>query len=99
MGAKKQWVQRMEMEKMTKEEIHRKCAEIVVRQLDVDVRNIRADSHFIDDLGADSLAIFEVVLDAEETFDIDIPDEDAEKIRNFGEAVAYVEGRLRPRVR
>ena len=51
------------------------------------------ESAFIDDLGADSLAIVELVLAFEEQFEIDIPDEDTEKIRTVGDAVKYIETR------
>jgi len=71
-------------------EIGDKVKEIVSQQLDVDKANIKNDSSFIDDLGADSLAIVELVLAFEEQFEIDIPDEDTEKIRTVGDAVTYI---------
>lgn len=70
-----------------------KVKEIVSQQLDVDKANIKEESQFIDDLGADSLAIVELVLAFEEQFEIDIPDEDTEKIRTVGDAVKYIENR------
>lgn len=66
---------------------------IIVEQLDVDEAQIKLESSFIDDLGADSLAIVELVLAFEEQFDIDIPDEDTEKIRTVGDAVSYIQAR------
>jgi acyl carrier protein len=71
-------------------EIGDKVKEIVSQQLDVDVAQIKPESQFIDDLGADSLAIVELVLAFEEQFEIDIPDEDTEKIRTVGDAVSYI---------
>ncbi len=67
-----------------------KVKEIISQQLDVDMANIKPESAFIDDLGADSLAIVELVLAFEEQFEIDIPDEDTEKIRTVGDAVSYI---------
>jgi acyl carrier protein len=74
-------------------EIADKVKEIVCQQLDVDKASITDTSAFIDDLGADSLAIVELVLAFEEQFEIDIPDEDTEKIRTVGDAIKYVESR------
>jgi acyl carrier protein len=70
-----------------------KVKEIVSQQLDVDKGKVSEESAFIDDLGADSLAIVELVLAFEEQFEIDIPDEDTEKIRTVGDAVKYIESR------
>jgi len=74
-------------------EIADKVKEIVSQQLDVDKGNIEEGSQFIDDLGADSLAIVELVLAFEEQFEIDIPDEDTEKIRTVGDAIKYISSR------
>lgn len=63
---------------------------IIVEQLDVDEAQIKLESSFIDDLGADSLGLVELVLAFEETFDLDIPDEDTEKIRTVQNAVDYI---------
>ena len=71
-------------------EIEQKVKEIISQQLDVDVAQIKPESQFIDDLGADSLAIVELVLAFEEQFEIDIPDEDTEKIRTVRDAVTYI---------
>jgi len=70
-----------------------KVKEIVSQQLDVDKGDIKDGSAFIDDLGADSLAIVELVLAFEEQFDIEIADEDTEKIRTVGDAVKYISER------
>ena len=74
-------------------EIADKVKEIVSQQLDVDVAQIKPESQFIDDLGADSLAIVELVLAFEEQFEIDIRDEDTEKIRTVGDAITYISAR------
>lgn len=76
-------------------EIADKVKEIVSQQLDVDVAQIKPESQFIDDLGADSLAIVELVLAFEEQFEIDIPDEDTEKIRTVGDAISYIQARTK----
>ena len=64
---------------------------IIKEQLDVDEKDIKGESTFIDDLGADSLGLVELVLAFEEAFEIDIPDEDTEKIRTVQDAVDYIE--------
>lgn len=74
-------------------DIAQKVKEIISQQLDVDVNEIKETSAFIDDLGADSLAIVELVLAFEEQFEIDIPDEDTEKIRTVGDAIGYIQAR------
>jgi acyl carrier protein len=86
------------MEKVIEDEdkvIADKVKEIVSQQLDVDVAQIKPESQFIDDLGADSLAIVELVLAFEEQFEIDIPDEDTEKIRTVGDAIQYIAQRTK----
>ena len=67
---------------------------ITKEQLDVDEKDIKPESTFIDDLGADSLGLVELVLAFEEAFEIDIPDEDTEKIRSVQDAVDYIEKHL-----
>ena len=64
---------------------------IIKEQLDVDEKDIKPESSFIDDLGADSLAIVELVLKLEETFQITIPDSESEKIRTVKDAISYIE--------
>jgi acyl carrier protein len=71
-------------------EIENKVREIVCQQLDVDPDKVKLETSFIDDLGADSLAVVELVLALEEAFEIDIPDEDTEKLRTFKDAVDYI---------
>ena len=72
-------------------DIAEKVKEIISQQLDVDLAEVKEPASFIDDLGADSLAIVELVLAFEEQFEIDIPDEDTEKIRTVGDAVSYIQ--------
>ena len=71
-------------------DIAQKVKEIVAQQLDVDIAEDKDEAQFIEDLGADSLAIVELVLAFEEQFEIDIPDEDTEKIGTVGDAVKYI---------
>ena len=71
-------------------DIAQKVKEIVAQQLDVDIAEVKDEAQFIEDLGADSLAIVELVLAFEEQFEIDIPDEDTEKIATVGDAIKYI---------
>lgn len=64
---------------------------VVVEQLNVNEGEVKPESKFVDDLGADSLDIVELVMALEEKFEIEIPDEDAEKIATVGDVVAYIE--------
>jgi len=64
---------------------------VVVDQLDCKPEEVKEDSKFIEDLGADSLDVVELVMALEEKFDIEIPDEEAEKILTVGDAIAYIE--------
>ena len=64
---------------------------IIKEQLDVDEKDIKPGASFIDDLGADSLGLVELVLAFEEAFEIDIPDEDTEKIKTVQDAIDYVQ--------
>jgi acyl carrier protein len=63
---------------------------IIVEQLGVDEDDVTMDASFIDDLGADSLDIVELIMALEEEFDLEIPDSDAEKIATVGDAVNYI---------
>ena len=71
-------------------DIAEKVKEIVSDKLDVDGADIEEDKDFIEDLKADSLAIVEVVLALEEQFEIEIPDEDTEKIKTVRDAIEYI---------
>jgi acyl carrier protein len=63
---------------------------IIVEQLGVDEEEVTPDASFVDDLGADSLDTVELVMAFEEEFDLEIPDEDAEKIATVGDAISYI---------
>lgn len=76
---------------MLGEEIFEKLKAIVVEQLGVDEESVTMEATFIDDLAADSLDIVELVMNIEEQFDLEIPDEDAEKIVTVGDVVKYIE--------
>jgi acyl carrier protein len=67
-----------------------KVKQIIVEQLGVDEAEVTASASFQDDLGADSLDIVELVMAFEEAFDVEIPDEDAEKIKTVKDAIDYV---------
>jgi acyl carrier protein len=71
-----------------------KVRDIIVEQLGVDASEVKEEASFIDDLGADSLDTVELVMAFEEEFDIEIPDEDAEKLNTVGEAMAYLDTKL-----
>lgn len=73
------------------EEIFEKVKEVVTEQLNVDESTVTEEASFIDDLGADSLDIVELVMALEESFGISIPDEEAESIKTVGDAVSYIE--------
>ncbi len=74
---------------MKKEEVLGRLKEIVVERLDVEEDLITPEASFVEDLGADSLDIVELIMGIEEEFDIEIPDEDAEKLTSVGEAMNY----------
>jgi len=76
---------------MDKSEIERIVKEIVMEKLQVGTGEITENASFVDDLGADSLDTVELVMDFEEKFGVEIPDEDAEKIRTVGDAISYLE--------
>jgi acyl carrier protein len=67
-----------------------KVKEIIVEQLGVDAEEVTVESSFIDDLGADSLDIVELIMALEEEFDMEIPDEEAEKFPTVGDVVNYI---------
>jgi acyl carrier protein len=71
--------------------VQEKIKQIIVDELGVDEAEVTENARFIEDLGADSLDLVELVMRFEEEFDIEIPDEDAEKILSVRDAYAYVE--------
>ena len=73
------------------EDIAKKVKEIIAEQLDVSEDKVKEEASFMDDLGADSLDIIELIMRFEEEFDIEISDEDAESIATVGEAIKYVQ--------
>ncbi|MBE22406.1 MAG: acyl carrier protein [Gemmatimonadetes bacterium] len=72
------------------EEIASKVKDIIIEELGVDAEKVTDQASFIDDLGADSLDTVELVMAFEEEFDLEIPDEDAEKMRTVADVVGYV---------
>ena len=75
---------------MNSEAIFEKVKDVIVEQLGVDEKAILEEASFIDDLGADSLDIVELIMALEEEFDLEIPDTDAEKIATVGDVVEYI---------
>ena len=73
--------------------VEQRVKQIIVEQLGVDGGQVDNNASFVDDLGADSLDIVELVMAFEEAFDIDIPDEDAEKIATVKDAIDYIENK------
>lgn len=71
--------------------IEQKVKEIITKQLGVKTEQIAKETSFINDLGADSLDTVELIMEFEDAFDMNIPDEDAEKIRTVGDAITYIE--------
>ncbi|OVE76946.1 acyl carrier protein [bacterium F11] len=72
------------------DEIEQKVKDIIVEQLGVDAAEVKPEASFVNDLGADSLDTVELVMALEEAFDTEIPDEEAEKIQNVGQAIEYI---------
>jgi len=70
--------------------VFEKVKDIIVEQLGVEESEVTLEASFIDDLGADSLDIVELIMALEEEFDLEIPDKEAEKITTVGEAVEYI---------
>lgn len=74
-------------------DVEAKVKEIIVEQLDVVADEVKPESRFVEELGADSLDTAELVMAFEEAFDIEIPDDDAEKIQKVKDAVDYISGK------
>jgi len=70
--------------------IEDKVKKLIAEKLDVDVSEVVANASLIDDLGADSLAIVELIMTMEEEFDIEVPDEDAEQLATVQDAINYI---------
>lgn len=73
--------------------VEEQVKKIIVEQLGVDEAQVDATASFVDDLGADSLDVVELVMAFEEAFDIEIPDEDAEKIQTVKDAIDYIDAK------
>jgi len=74
--------------------VEQQVKEIIVEQLGVNADQVTSDAKFIEDLGADSLDTVELVMALEEKFQLDVPDEEAEKLLTVGEVVKYIEDHL-----
>lgn len=74
--------------------VFQKVKQIVIQQLGAEEDEVTLDASFVDDLGADSLDLVELVMAFEEEFETEIPDEEAEKIRTVGDAVNYIKDRI-----
>ena len=70
--------------------LNEKVTNIIVDKLSVDMSRVVTEASFLDDLGADSLDTVELIMEFEEEFDLEIPDEDAEKITTVGAALEYI---------
>ncbi len=76
-------------------DVEAKVKEIIVNKLGVDANQVTMDASFTNDLGADSLDTVELVMEFEKAFNIQIPDEDAEKIAKVGDAVNYLKNKVK----
>lgn len=75
--------------------VEEKVKNIIVEQLGVDAEEVKPEAHFVDDLGADSLDVVELVMALEEEFGLEISDEDAEKITTVKQAIEYIGARAK----
>jgi acyl carrier protein len=75
-------------------QLEQRVTNIIVNHLNISQEEVIPEASFVDDLGADSLDIVELVMAMEEEFDIEIPDEDAEKIQTIGDAISYLKEKL-----
>lgn len=89
--ARKRFIMDIQTNKETTMSLSPKIKDIIVEQLSVDPEKVKPEASFIDDLGADSLDIVELVMAMEEEFDIEIPDEDAEKLKTVQDVTKYLE--------
>jgi acyl carrier protein len=72
-------------------DIEQKVKDIIINELGVDAEKVTPEASFVEDLGADSLDTVELVMAFEEEFGMEIPDEDAEKLRTVGDAISYIQ--------
>jgi acyl carrier protein len=75
---------------MDRNEMHKKIVDIIANQLGVDKEMVTPEANVVDDLGADSLDVVELVMALEEAFDLEIPDDEAEKIRTVKDILEYL---------
>jgi len=80
---------------MSEKSIEEKVKDIIVEQLGVNPEQVTLNASFIEDLGADSLDIVELVMAFEEVFSVEVPDEDAEKLLTVGDVVKYIEDKAK----
>ena len=78
----------------TAEEIQKKVHAIVSEQMNVDAAELRAETSFVNDLNADSLDTVELVMELEDEFDMNIPDDEAEKLQTVGQAIEFIQSQL-----
>ncbi|MCL4134935.1 UNVERIFIED_CONTAM: hypothetical protein GTU68_029231 [Idotea baltica] len=78
---------------MSNSSVEEKTKEIIVDQLNVSAEDVKPEASFIEDLGADSLDIVELIMALEEEYDLEIPDEDAEKIQTVQDVTSYISGK------
>lgn len=78
---------------MSEQDTFEKVKSIVVEQLGVDEKEVKMDAAYIDDLGADSLDIVELIMAFEEEFDVEIPDEDAQNIKTVKDVIDYIQAK------
>lgn len=76
---------------MSEKSIEERVKQIIIENLSVNPEQVTPDAKFIEDLGADSLDVVELVMAFEEQFDVEVPDEDAEKLLTVGDVVKYIE--------
>lgn len=76
---------------MSEKSIEERVKQIIMENLSVNAEQVTPDAKFIEDLGADSLDVVELVMAFEEQFDVEVPDEDAEKLLTVGDVVKYIE--------
>jgi acyl carrier protein len=77
------------------QDVQKKISAILIEKLGINESEITPDASFVKDLGIDSLDYAELVMEFEQTFDIKIPDDDAEKMQTIGQAVTYIQSKLR----
>lgn len=76
---------------MSVENVQERVKNIIVEQLGVEADQVKPEAQFVNDLGADSLDTVELIMELEQEFDVEIPDDKAEKIKTVGEAISYIE--------